>query len=256
VWSLIDDEENPVADADISVRYYDLSGADPRPLADTPAEFIAAELSFNDEANSSARTVVGEAGVYVTYTSFDRAGDWGAELSITRAGERSTELYRFTVREDSEEPSIGDQAPPSLQATTATAKLEDIDSSFPLRPSMHTTTVADALAAGRPAVIVFATPAYCTSRTCAPVLEAAIDPLIPTYEERVTFIHIEPYALRDLRAANVRNPVPAALEWRLRTEPWVFVVDADGKIAAKFEGLVSAAEVERVLNRLLAAPSR
>ena len=35
-----------------------------------------------------------------------------------------------------------------------------------------------------------------------------------------------------------------AHEWNLEIEPWVFVVDASGRVAARFEGLVGAAELE------------
>ena len=251
VWNLIDADDNPILDAEMHVRYFNLSEDQPRLTAAVDAELISSELSFVDEANNSERTVVGSSAVYVTNTAFDEPGDWGAEVDITRSDQDEQILYRFTVREDSEEPSIGDPAPPSVQATTATALLEDIDSSFPLRESMHTTTVADALQAGKPSVVVFATPAYCTSRMCGPVLDTAIDPLVGRYGDTVTFMHIEPYVLRDLRTANVRNPAPAALEWRLRTEPWVFVVGSDGRVAAKFEGLVSSEEVESALQRLL-----
>ena len=32
-------------------------------------------------------------------------------------------------------------------------------------------------------------------------------------------------------------------EWLLPTEPWTFVVDADGRVAMRFEGLVTVEEV-------------
>jgi hypothetical protein len=58
--------------------------------------------------------------------------------------------------------------------------------------------------------------------------------------------------LRDLRAGFVQNPVPATLEWRLRSEPWIFVVDSRGIVAAKFEGVAALDEVEAALARVLA----
>jgi hypothetical protein len=41
-------------------------------------------------------------------------------------------------------------------------------------------------------------------------------------------------------------------QWRLQTEPWTFVVGSDGRIKAKFEGSVSAGELEAALRRFLA----
>jgi hypothetical protein len=40
-------------------------------------------------------------------------------------------------------------------------------------------------------------------------------------------------------------------EWRLDTEPWVFAVDSQGIIRAKFEGLVAAQELESALQQIL-----
>jgi hypothetical protein len=191
--------------------------------------------------------------VYVTYTDFEEPGDWGAELTIKQGEEETVTTFRFTVREETIEPGIGDPAPPTVQATTATEPLEEIDSSYPQRPGMHDATVASALESGHPIVVAFATPAYCTSRTCGPVLDQVMDPLFERYGDDATFIHIEPYLLRDLREANVRNPVPAVLEWQLQSEPWVFVVGRDGNIAGRFEGIVALDEVESVLQLALAA---
>ena len=119
---------------------------------------------------------------------------------------------------------------------------------------MHTTTIADALASGKPLIVAFATPAFCTSRVCAPVMDTVMDPLSAAYGDRATFIHVEPYDLAPLRQSNIMQPVRATTEWRLQSEPWIFVVGRDGRIAAKFEGITSQAEVEGALNRALQAP--
>ena len=41
------------------------------------------------------------------------------------------------------------------------------------------------------------------------------------------------------------------MEWGLPTEPWVFVVDAKGKVAAKFEGMAYPDELTAALDALL-----
>jgi hypothetical protein len=48
----------------------------------------------------------------------------------------------------------------------------------------------------------------------------------------VEFIHQEVYVDNDPNAG-LREPLQA---FRLRTEPWLFVVGADGKITARLEG--------------------
>jgi len=42
--------------------------------------------------------------------------------------------------------------------------------------------------------------------------------------------------------------VPAVAEWGLPSEPWVYVLDSGGRVAARFEGAVSPEEIEDVLS--------
>jgi|CXWL01.1.fsa_nt_gi hypothetical protein len=251
IMQLIDADDNILLDAALTVAYYNLNGDKPVFASRSEARLISAELNFIDENNDFERTSTGTGGAYITHATFDEPGDWGAEITIIRNGDTTVIPYRFNVRDESLEPGIGDLAPPSVQATTATEPIAEIDSSFPFREALHTTTVADALQTGKPIVITFATPAFCRTRACGPVLDLVIDPLFQQYGDDAVFIHIEPYLLRDVRQTNVQNPVPAVLEWRLQSEPWVFVVDRDGRIAAKFEGIIALDEVASALQPLL-----
>jgi hypothetical protein len=251
---LSDRDDNAVLDANVHVRYYDLNNDKTAFLSEADARFIPIALSYVDEQSGTNETVTtGDDGVYVSYANFTEGGDWGVEISIERGGKRLDPVpFRFNVLDASVEPAIGDPAPPSVQMVLANvASVEEIDSSSPPRPAMHDMTIADAIKSGKPSVIAFATPAFCRSRTCAPVMDGVMDPLASSFAGRVNFVHVEPYVLRDLRQANVENPVPATREWRLGTEPWVFVVDQQGKVAAKFEGILAPDEVESVLDVLL-----
>jgi glutathione peroxidase-family protein len=40
-------------------------------------------------------------------------------------------------------------------------------------------------------------------------------------------------------------------EWGLETEPWTFLVGADGKIVERFEGSVSVNELEQAVDALV-----
>lgn len=247
--SIIDRDDNKVLDATMQLRYYNLNGARPALRASVGARFIPLELAYIDEQSNGERSPAGNDGVYVSYVEFDAPGDWGVEITITRDDKKLKPVpFRFNVLDRSTEPAIGDAAPASVQQTLETAaSVEDIDSSYPPRPGMHDMTVAAALATGKPIVVAFATPAFCRSRTCAPVMDTVMDPLAAKYGGEVLFVHIEPYVLRDLREDNIQNAVPALREWRLMTEPWLFVVDRQGRIAGKFEGIVASDEVETIL---------
>ena len=105
-----------------------------------------------------------------------------------------------------------------------------------------------ALAAKRPVVAVFATPVYCVSRFCGPVTHM-FDELAKTYADRVSFVHVEIW--RDFQGQAINK---AAVDWLFRNndlnEPWVFVIGADGKIAARFDNVVTKQEVEPLVRQL------
>jgi len=97
----------------------------------------------------------------------------------------------------------------------------------------------------KPVVLLFATPALCASRTCGPVVDIA-EQVRAENGKGVTFIHQEIYQDND-PGKPYRQQVRA---WRLPTEPWAFVVDRSGKVAARFEGVFSVGELARAVERV------
>jgi hypothetical protein len=190
--------------------------------------------------------------VYVARVEFDAVGWWGVALDVEREGERYEELQaRFWVSEDSNEPGIGDPVPRSEQQTLRDVDdISQIDSSSPPNPALHALTVAEALETGKPVVVAFVTPAFCQTRFCGPVLENVVTPAWEAYGERVEFLHIEPFDLAEARTGTLR-PVPAVVEWGLISEPFVFVLNPDGTVAAKFEGVMETEEITTTLDAIL-----
>lgn len=198
--------------------------------------------------NHSSATVA----LFVANAGFTQSGDWGAEVTVEVDGERSETRLRFFVQERTAEPMIGDAIPRSVQRVLADVEdVSEIDSSLPPVPAMHDLTVANALDAGRPMLVTFATPAFCQTRFCGPVIDGIVRPLLERYGSEATFIHIEPFDLAEAREAGRLVVLPVMGEWGLTTEPWVFIVDRDGRVSAKFEGIMSLAEVEAALAAVL-----
>ena len=190
--------------------------------------------------------------VYVANADLDVAGPWGAEVSLQRSGRPLEALQlAFLVQADAAFPQIGDAAPPSKNPVLRdVTNISELDTSKLPDPEMHQLTVADALQTGKPTVIAFMTPGFCTSRLCGPVLEQVVVPLQQQFKDRVQFIHIEPYSLKEARAEGKLIPVPSVQQWGLETEPWLFIADKNGRIAASFEGIVSLAEARAVLEQV------
>ena len=79
---------------------------------------------------------------------------------------------------------------------------------------------------------------------CGPVVDI-VRSLWPTYGKRVAMIHQEIW--EDFASKKMFETVD---EWRLQSEPWIFIVDGGGIIRAKFEGLVTQMELEKALQQL------
>ncbi|MBA3687392.1 MAG: hypothetical protein H0W81_00930 [Chloroflexi bacterium] len=198
--------------------------------------------------------------IYTSSADFARAGEWGIEVIGQEAGKPDrTARATFSVREKTDTPAIGADAPPSdtLTATDPTA-IAAISTDTAPDPAFYGLSVKGAIATDKPFVLVFATPLFCTSGTCGPALDL-VKQVAPDYAGRVTFIHVEPYLLQvidgrtqpKLDALGHPQPVRAAVEWGLPTEPYVFVVDAQGKVAAKFEGMAYPDELTAALDAAL-----
>jgi len=190
--------------------------------------------------------------VYVVNTTLDQTDWWGASLDIKIADKEYKGVkLRFFVADKTTEPGIGDSVPAIKQLTTKDVPdVAMIDSSTPPRPQLHNLTVADALQSGKASLIAFATPAFCQTRFCGPVVDSVVAPLQEKYGARMNFLHIEPYKLDEARKGRL-IAIPEMAQWGLQSEPWIFVLDANGRVAAKFEGVMSLEEVEPVIQRVL-----
>jgi hypothetical protein len=233
-------------DLGLEMRIYDLAASTTAALGDVTGTF---------------RWLIPDTkAIYTAPATFAHAGDWGLEVTARAAGvaDRTARLT-FSVRDKTDTPAIGASAPPSDTLTASDpATLAAISTDAHPDPAFYALSVKDAVTAGKPFVLVFATPLFCTSGTCGPALDL-VKQVAPNYAGRVNFIHVEPYVL-EVKDGHTRQvvdslgypePIRAVAEWGLPTEPYVFVVDAHGKVAAKFEGLAYPDELTAVLNALL-----
>ena len=250
-----DKQDQLILRANVSFRFFKIDGEKGTLKAEMAAQYVGFDTNSVEERPDGTRvTHTGpEVGVYVARMKFAEAGDWGVETSGDIQGKTFGPLrVRFTVEQTDGVPAIGDPAPRSKQLTLRDVKdVSEIDTTNPPNPGMHNMTVAEALDTGKPIVVAFTTPAFCTSRTCGPVTDKVVVPLFKKYGDRVIFIHIEPYDLQKARSGEGLEPVPAMQEWGLQTEPWVFVINKQGRIAGKFEGIMGVDEVEAVLQDVL-----
>ncbi len=189
-------------------------------------------------------------GAYTVRLGFDRPGDWGLGVSVAGPDATvSSASARVAVREQSLTPALGAPAPLTQSKTISdTPDLNELTSDPQPDVALYQMTIAEAVASGKPLVVAFSTPAYCTTATCGPQLDV-VKRTRERYADRANFIHVEvynnPHEIQgDLSNARI---APAVTEWALPSEPWTFVIDADGLVAAKFEGFATRDELEQAL---------
>jgi hypothetical protein len=237
------DHDHPLKGGTPALTFFLLHGSRAVPEFTARAVFNNFARGLKDTAENSAAVEIG--GVYVTHVRFSRPGSWGVQIALHYRGHSYVLRQQFTVRSHSLTPSVGSPAPRTHNPTTAQQPATLLDSGRP-PDDMHRLSIAQAIAQHKPLLVLFATAAYCTSRLCGPEIET-IEGLERRYRGRVNFVHIEIY-----KNANPQyGYAPAVVQWRLQTEPWVFLVDRLGVIRAKFEGPTPAQEIAPILDQLL-----
>ena len=151
------------------------------------------------------------------------------------------------VKAESITPAVGEPAPRSMNPTVATASAKKITTARPPDVELLRHTVADSIERGIPFVVAFATPQFCQTRACGPTVDVVEAARKRFADREVRFIHIEIYE-SNIPGEGVNRWVK---EWRLPSEPWVFVVDGKGIIRDKFEGAVAADEIEASVEGVL-----
>lgn len=216
-----------VKDAQVHLRFYDLTGGKDAVMKnESDAPFYGDNL--------------GEAGVYVGKATFDKPGEWGVEAVVTRPGfATETQRIGFLVMERDPSPAVGTQAP-----RTKTLTLADVNGDRTKLSSaevddriLHQLSIDTAVTNGKPTVILFATPRFCQTRTCGPSHQVILG-LAENYASRVNFIHIEVF--KNFETFEIAD---AMREWNLESEPWLFFIDANGKIVRKYEGGITSKEI-------------
>jgi hypothetical protein len=244
-----------IENADVIVRLYEIRGSQAQLRSEAKAVYHKLEVvedknRIHIHPDGSVHTHTDEAdaqGIYAVPLTFERAGTWGIEVVAQEANQApEAATFSVSVLDAPKTPAVGSAAPRSRNLIASdVSDLSKIDTSDPPDPRLHQVRIADAISQGRPQLIVFATPKFCTSRVCGPVVDV-VRTLLPQYGDRVAFIHQEIW--EDFSAKKL---FPTVEEWNLQSEPWVFLVDGQGVIRAKFEGLTTAREIEDALKQML-----
>ena len=202
-----------------------------------PFEHVSAKLEPIGVPGRSEAAFGGVTRIYVAQLRIPRPGRYW--LVAEPVGAKLQALGAIDVSARSRSVAVGARAPRSDTPTLATAPAAQITTSSPPDLPLLRYSVAESLAAHVPFVVTFATPKFCTSRTCGPVVDV-VEAARKQFSSRgIRFMHVEVFQGND----PTRGYNRWMRQWGLTSEPWVFLVGRDGRVKAKFEGSVSQAEL-------------
>lgn len=199
-------------------------------------------------------------GAYSTELTFDQPGRWQLDISVDDADFSGSTQLALEVTDQVVVPDIG-AIPPRSKTKTLESEggLKTLTTDFSPDPDLYLLSVDEAIDDAKPAVIVFASPAFCTSPTCGPQVDTVAE-LKDEHLGEANFVHVEIYdnpedIQGDLSRAKITKAVK---EWGFDriphwfNESWTYVLDSDGRVYQKFEGYVTLEELEESLQGVLA----
>lgn len=190
-------------------------------------------------------TIPDVAGLYAFHVDLPGPATYQLTIDAGELGELAP--IGLVASDDPAQVAVGEPAPLSHSRTLDDAPIEDLTSDPTPEEGYYELSVAEAVASG-PSVIVFATPAWCTSQACGPMLDQLQE--IDAEYPGLNFVHVEVYENIHVDDRDDLVLVPAVGEWGLVSEPWLFVTDDEGRVAASFEGAVSDSELRGALNEV------
>jgi len=245
LFSLTDSAGGLLAAPDVEVRleFYDSDDDPEKVVFESDSRFLWA--------------IEGLRGLYAADVEFPDAGRWGTRFYATFPdGTTETVRVDYDVWEETSTPPIGAPAP---RIDTPTAEdvggdISRISSDPDPVERFYELSILDAIEADAPAVIAFVTPAFCQTATCGPTIEKVRE-VAASHPTDVNFVHVEPYLMwvKDgylqpmLSDVGQLQMAPWTDRYGLQVEPYVFVLDAEGLVRAKFEGAITVEELEDAL---------
>jgi len=227
-------DDAPVSEP-VAARFISL-GDGPAPASDEPHAAGVGETNGVYEAQG---------------VTFAEPGVWEVTTTVRLGEDEATATGAFNVVPTHEVPAAGEAAPRSANPVADAVGVDPVaidsranDGVIP-DPLLHSVSIADAIATGRPSVVVISTPVYCVSRFCGPITDV-VDRLAQAYAQRASFVHLEVW--QDFEANQLN---PAAAEWVVTSdggaEPWVFLIDGTGTIVRRWDNVTNGADLEAAL---------
>jgi hypothetical protein len=237
-------DRDQITDANVAI--YAAAGSDGNAEGPYPARVESLETEPAFTAQTTSGDPDAAKAVYVADVPFDQPGEYRLVALVEQDGSTSAvRIPSVVVKTPAQDkvPEVGEKAPPIHTPTTDdVGDITQIDTRVP-PDDMHDVDFADVVGK-QPVVLLFATPALCQSRVCGPVVDVA-EQVKRDRPDDAAYIHMEFWNDNDPNKG-AREQV---LDYNLKSEPWLFVVNSDGTVSSRIEGAFSVDELNRALDK-------
>jgi hypothetical protein len=269
-FGIAEHEGGPISDAEVALYYARVpapkSGAKSKPGSKGPVgkaqaqaleqpavgPFPAKIETLATKPAFRAKTTVEDPDVarvvYSAQIPFPENGEWRLAALIKEGDElTATLLPSAHVGEFSSIPRPGEKAP-KIHTPTAEEAGGDLSKITTRIPPDTQNKVDYAEALGKePILLLFATPQFCQSRVCGPVVDVA-EQAQHEYGDKAAFIHMEIYNEND-PGKGVR---PQVRDFHLPSEPWLFAINRNGVVSSAIEGAFGLQLMDEVAEKVIA----
>jgi hypothetical protein len=237
-------DREPIRDAEVAIYAAPADGGPAQGPYPARIETLATEPEF------AARTTTEDPDaaevVYVSEIDFPKEGKWNL-LGLVREGDSFSAVRLPGVQVGGHEkiPQPGEKAPVVHTPTVEDVggNLSQIDTREPAS-TQHEEDLADVIGE-EPVVLTFATPRLCVSRVCGPLVDIS-EQVKSERDDEAAFIHMEIYNDNEVDQG-LRPQVKA---YGLPTEPWLFIIDENGRVSTALEGILSVDELNAELDKV------
>ena len=239
-FALFDRDRTQIADIPVALYVAKPGGKAKGPV---PAKWESLKVQAQFQSRSTSADPDAAKAIYAAPLEFPGAGRYQVLAIAKLDGRLVSSVVQADVSDKGKVPDVGDKAPVIDTPTVASAggDVKKIDTRLP-PSSLHAKNFRDVVGK-KPVILLFATPALCQTRVCGPVVDVAEEVKAERGKD-AEFIQMEIFRDNDIK----KGYRPQVRTYNLPTEPWVFAIDKDGKVAARIEGPYSASELERAVD--------
>jgi hypothetical protein len=244
-FALFDPAQKQIAGAQVALYTASRNGSNLRGPFLARSESLAVAPQYISKHTS--QDVGAAKSVYVADVNFPKDGKYQVVALVNLDGRVVlSSAFEAQVGLPGGPPKVGELGPKVHTPTidSVAGDVARISTRSPAATGLLTTDLFD-VHGKKPVALLFATPALCQSRVCGPVVDVLEEARATDKSGKAAYITNEIY--KENRVDRGLRTQPAA--YGLPTEPWLFVLDANGKVVERIEGAFSLAELRRAVSK-------